>query len=142
MSTFIITGINSWMQRTTIMPFLNPPPPDHFYHILMQAFDNQSAIGWDQLLCGRLSKHWSTAHNIYICQHHISNQYHSKQIFLAIILAIYNFGSKIWCNCNNIVHGSIEDQAKHFTSTLDLQIEAAYEDPDLIQLEHDRNLLF
>jgi hypothetical protein len=62
-STAIIQGITSWTDMELGLidslrcPFSHSVVPSHM--LLTQAYHDQTQIGWDQLLRGRISKLWS-----------------------------------------------------------------------------------
>ena len=143
MIKFISHGIYSWMDNNNTMPFLTPPPTDRFYFLLSTAYQQQTAIDWDHFLQGRITFTWGDAHDNYISIRHISNCYHSTKVMPSLLLHIFDFGQKMWQNRNDIMHDSSPAAKKRtFTSHLNLKIENAYADKNLITREQDRQLLF
>jgi len=72
--TILLHGIQQWEM---LEDSANTPTPLYRGSVvpsdiaLVQAFHSQSTIGWDQLLRGRLSIHWSRAYTLLL--HHQSN---------------------------------------------------------------------
>ena len=106
MVTFIIQGIMNWLEDSNISPFIDPPPNDTFYHHLLCAYELQTLIGWDQFLCGRLSLEWAIAHDIYVKDRDLSTTRLSQHTIPHLILAIFDFGNKIWQKRNTISSAS------------------------------------
>jgi len=66
LTRMLLHGLEQWEAMETIST--SPKPLFHGSLVtaeiaLIQAFHNQSAIEWDHLLRGRLSKHWEHASN-------------------------------------------------------------------------------
>lgn len=139
---FMIQGILNWLDNTIISPFLDNHPNDEFYHHLLSAYEYQSMIGWDQFLCGRLAHEWSTAHDLYVRDKQLSTSKLSNNAIPFLILALYDFGLKIWQQRNDTVFGATPEESKqkqqeHLNDT----ISNAYNDQELIRPD-DQDILF
>jgi hypothetical protein len=56
--SLLLQGISGWFATGDPVQPLQPPDTHPFYHHLLDAIAQQNAIGWDQILRGRLSSTW------------------------------------------------------------------------------------
>jgi len=81
MITLILSGITQGLKQESIScPFDAPSPTDLIASLHIRAFYDQTMIGWDHLLCGRLANSWFIAHSEYAQQRHLPSQYQSSTI--------------------------------------------------------------
>jgi hypothetical protein len=113
--------------------------------VTMAAFKEQSILGWDQLLCGRLSKRWKEAYSqVHLLQHHRVNK---DQWSTKLVTLLPNFSLTLWRFRCNLLHGRTTVEAHQLQQqTLRNQVSAAYqeyaEDPHIIsqQMRHMFNI--
>ncbi len=143
--SMLLHGIVSWTEnpRNTQAPLYRGSvlPVDC---ILVQAYQEQSVIGWDHLLHGRTSLKWSAAYRASIsgsCQQQIDPIPWNKQV----ILALWAYTCSLWQFCNGIVHGqTVKAAAELEYSKLRAAVTQEYEqfntDPHVISAQF--NALF
>jgi hypothetical protein len=84
--------------------------------ILVQAYQEQSEIGWDHLLRGRTSLKWSAAYRASIAgsrQQQVDPMPWNKQV----ILALWAYTRNLWQFRNGIVHGQTVEAAAELEYT-------------------------
>jgi hypothetical protein len=93
----------------------------------MAAFKEQSSLGWDQLLRGRVSKLWKEAYSqvLLMKQSRVNkDQWSSKLVTLLL-----DFSLTLWRFCCNLLHGRTTVEAHQLQQqTLPNQVSAAYQE--------------
>ena len=144
MITALLDGINSWLTSSTPKFSLTCSSPEDS-HLLSSklSFLDQTDIGWDHLLCGRLAKSWFSAHDNYISDRDLPNSKKSKFIGPKLVKFFWNFGLQFWFLQNGDIYGhSYSDSKDYYKKQLHDKISQAYKDQDLISDPDDRDLLF
>jgi hypothetical protein len=109
--TILLHGIQQWEM---LEDSANTPTPLYRGSVvpsdiaLVQAFHSQSTIGWDQLLRGRLSIHWSRAYTLLL--HHQSNSL--THWAKTVISQLWTYSMSLWKFRNGIVHGHTAEETK------------------------------
>jgi hypothetical protein len=90
---------------------------------LIQAFHNQSAIGWDHLLRGMLSKHWEHTYNALTPMGAIPSTIWAK----TVIVHLWTYSMSLWKFCNGVVHGhTMEETKRKESQQLQTKIQQEY----------------
>mmetsp|Transcript_23606 Transcript_23606/g.35848 ORF Transcript_23606/g.35848 Transcript_23606/m.35848 type:complete len:343 (+) Transcript_23606:1705-2733(+) len=143
MIDLLLSGINQWISNQSIQ-FPSEPPSftDSIALLHYRPFYEQTEIGWDQVLCGRLSPLWFTSHTEYTRQQHLPQQYSSSIIGPKLIQALWTFSLQFWYNRNGYIHGDDSPLINWQTRRLESKISAAYSSQSLIPDTNDQTLLF
>ncbi len=102
----ITSWINGWEDHF-------PPLPnnsDVIATLIYQACVDQHAIGWGQLICGRISKFWGRANALYR-----RNRFNSRDSSLSswsanVLFHLWTFGVSRWISRNEFVYGKTEQE--------------------------------
>ena len=124
----IMTGIEQW---TTKQPFhtLFPTSPtnDHILTKVNEAYDQQTIIGWENFLRGRLAKQWFQAHDIYFQQRHLRENYKSQNLGPRLVRELWNYCLQTWAHRNQNRFGATpKEQSQRNNMRLDNEITHAY----------------
>jgi hypothetical protein len=107
----LLHGLQSWTGRLAgdnICPlYRGTVLPDDI--ALVQAFHEQTAIGWDHLLRGRISQKWSNAYQI--CTG-TNNAIKTGQWTKHLIRALWYYSKSLWVYRNGVVHGHSKEEEK------------------------------
>jgi ribonuclease HI len=94
--------------------------------LLIQAFQEQTAIGWDQLLRGRISLKWNSAYRCLVGgkrQVEVSPDPWAK----TLIRGLWDYAASLWKYRNGVVHGKTkEDGIKKEFEQLHKSVQAEY----------------
>lgn len=94
--------------------------------LLTQAFHEQTLLGWNQFLCGRISRKWGTTYRAFRVQ---GKQFDVNVTAWAkpVILTVWDCTSSLWKHRNGIVHGTRkEEQIQKTLEGLKAHVSAAY----------------
>jgi hypothetical protein len=104
-------GIQEWeLSESTgklpTHPFRESIQPEEI--VLSHALLDQTTIGWDQLLRGRISLQWTQAYQL------LSGQVASSQSLWSktVILHLWTYSISLWKFRNGVVHGHTSNEAK------------------------------
>ena len=138
------TGITQWLTLSSPeFPLDANQYNDDIFHQLRIAYATQTDIGWDQLLQGRISKEWFTAHDTYSKQRHLSAPYLSDALGPSLIRAIWQFGLTLWHSRNHYIHGqTTQDTMDLQLRRLDYKLSQAYQRQEDISDPADQRILF
>ena len=144
MVKLILIGLKSWIEKQPArFPQYDNITTDTDLQLLLDAFCDQTNIGWDQLICGRLAKSWFTAHDHYFNERHLPPSKQSTIIGPRLVQHLWKFGLSFWYLRNGDIYGTTEDNFREYhKQQLNDRIEAAFDDKDLILDPNDYNLLF
>ena len=142
----LIHGITSWLKSDPIIfpsSHLETIHSDPDLQLLLTAFSDQTNIGWDHLLCGRIASSWFSAHSYYHQQRHLRPSCSSKNIGPKLVLSMWHFGLAFWYHRNGSIYGSDDASVNDFQrQQLHDKITSAFDDPDLITNQADYETLF
>ena len=138
-----ISGLTSWMHKETAQfPLHSQQYDDAIFSLLHQAFQQQSSIGWDQLLRGRICNTWFLAHDMYVSQRMFEQQYSSKVFGPRLVQHLLQLSLKTWTHRNEFYFGvDVQDTEKKLKIKASKEITTAYNQQDLVPVQ-DRPLLF
>ena len=144
MINLLLISIEQWINNEPIrFPAFDNILEDHNLALLFDAFSDQTLIGWDHLLCGRLAKSWFTAHDYYFLDRGLHHTKTSKIIGPKIILLLWKFGLSFWYLRNGNIYGTTdEEHIDYHKRQLKERIDNAFLDKDLILNPTDYELLF
>jgi hypothetical protein len=123
-------GLSHWEQQqidpdhTCILPFTGSVIPSDCH--IVQAYQEQTKIGWEHFLRGRISLKWSSAYRA------SKGSYKQRQIDAlpwakGTILALWDYSTSPWKFRNGVVHGtSKEERAEKELISLQSQVEQQY----------------
>jgi hypothetical protein len=124
----LIDAIKQWLQHGTVNAAQWNFPADAHHQILRDAINEQSEIGWDQMLRGRLSRKWRQAqaqwHDEYVDSDD-SSQFNSKWWGRKLIAHIVHYTLEQWQERNDVLHQMTEDFDKvcqRYTMTEELKL--------------------
>jgi hypothetical protein len=83
--------------------------PDEF--ILIQPFQEQSSLGWEQFLGGRLSQKWARAYQVYTSEK-VRMVRDASLWIKKVIVAMWAYSTTLWKFRNSIVHGASKEEEK------------------------------
>ena len=88
------------------------------------AFQDQQAIGWDQAIRGRLSKHWGTANLLYCTkQLNQGDQQLQDSWTSTLVSGMWQYGIDQWIGRNEFIYGKTkEERLEKITKEVDAQI--------------------
>ena len=90
-------------------------------HLVYLAYIEQSSIGWDQAVRGRLSRHWHMANASYCAttlHQHDSTAY--EQWSTRLVTSLWQYGIDRWINRNEFLYGkTVEDRLRKKTLEID-----------------------
>lgn len=129
----LLHGITKWSNCQLITFLLEETSPDdEAFFFLKYAFQDQSTIGWNYLLHGRLSINWSRAHSAYVTSHKLLAQFYTSVTMPKLIRSLWNFSLQTWTNRNNfkfrrdlierndIMESNLNDEVKLYFNQKDL----------------------
>ena len=142
MTQALFHGINSWISSTTTPFSWHAYTADPYLHTLQQAYADQTSIGWDNLLRGRLATKWLTSHDHYVNLRHQSHKYSSTRIAPSLVQALWNFSASLWKQRNEDIYGAtLKDVQQKQRQLLLPKIQQAYHTQDRLP-PMDRQMLF
>ncbi len=101
----IMHGITSWEHHDHPTPlFRGSVRPDDIG--LVQAFQDQTVIGWDQLLRGRISKKWG---EVFAGCKAVTSTVHSASWSKQVVISIWEYSTSLWKFRNGEVYGHTKD---------------------------------
>ena len=107
LSTCIITGISQWIQ---LLPSSFPSELDSFTDTfsaqLRSAFQQQSYLGWEQALRGRLCNSWSIVQDLYCQERQLKSLCYSNIHSSRMVQQLFSFSLSVWHNRNEFSFGS------------------------------------
>ena len=117
-------------------------PEDTTIILLKRAYDDQTQIGWDHMLRGRLSHTWFCAHDDYCRQRHLPASYLSDIVGPQLIQQLFTVCLQQWYARNDALHGSdpTTTQDKQL-DRINAKIRAAYTNMTAFD-DDDRDILF
>ncbi len=145
LNTTIIQGISSWIDQELGLldsprcPFSHSVVPSHM--ILTQAYQDQSQIGWDQLLRGRISTLWSEAANFI----NLKNGFQPDTTWAYYLIAsLLTYSASLWKFRCGVLHGHTQEESlQKQLGKLHQQVTQAYQeyenDPHIIS-SHERSI--
>ena len=88
-------GLNLWLKDLPVVfpnSHLDDAQDDKDLQLLFKAFSDQTDIGWDHLICGRIATSWFNAHD-HCCTHRqLRSSKFSSSIGPKLALSFWNFG--------------------------------------------------
>ena len=102
----MLDGIIDWLSNQTPSFDWEIDPADSVLALLEKSFASQSAIGWDSLLRGRISKTWFCAHDEYCRQRGLDSRFHSTHLGADLVKALWSLSLAHWHSRNAYVHGA------------------------------------
>ena len=146
MISLIFHGLELWLKNLPIVfphSQLTNIQNDKDLQLLFTAFSDQTDIGWDHFLRGRLASSWFTAHDHYCHERHFRSSLISSSIGPKLVIFIWQFGLTFWYHRNGCIFGSDEDSIKDYQrQQLHYKITSAFDDPDIITNQLDYHTLF
>ena len=101
MITIMIAGIQQWLlQHSPTFPLPGKPYTDIIFSLLQTAFLEQTQIGWDNFLAGRLSSSWFVAHDLYADNRNLPSHLYSSIIAPKLIRSLWNYSLCTWTQRN------------------------------------------
>mmetsp|Transcript_19618 Transcript_19618/g.29489 ORF Transcript_19618/g.29489 Transcript_19618/m.29489 type:complete len:157 (-) Transcript_19618:259-729(-) len=139
MVTVIKTGLSQWFNETIpSFPSIENIPnypisnTDPILPLLKLAFDDQTLLGWGNLLKGRVARSWFTAHDKYCEICHLSNTYFSSTTGPFMIKSILDSSLALWIERNQALHGKDhEENLQIRTDAADKKTKWYYKNQDL-----------
>ena len=97
MIQLLIKGIEQWINNEpNRFPDFENLAEDINLRLLLDAFSEQTLIGWDHLMCGRLAKSWFTAHDYHFNDKQLHDSKATTVIGPRVILLLWKFGLSFW----------------------------------------------
>ena len=106
-----------------------------FDRTLILAWEEQRAIGWDQILKGRLSSGWGRAQNIYYRDNPetCTKKHCSMQVWMVKpIGSLLDFTMGLWTDRCNILHGATKAEKKITHNWVQTQVARRYANKDKV----------
>ena len=123
-------GLSYWEQQqidpdhTCIPPFTGSVIPSDCH--IVQAYQEQTKIGWEHFLRGRISLKWSSAYRASKGSNK-QRQIDALPWAKGTILALWDYSTSLWKFHNGVVHGtSKEERAEKELISLQSQVEQQY----------------
>ncbi len=91
----MLAHVRAWMNGTR--PYIRPTPQH-----LRATVSNQTMLGWDQFLKGRIAKSWVPLQATDFDARQLRNT--GKSWAAALTVAIWELSWQIWDHCNDILH--------------------------------------
>ena len=105
-------GINLWLKGLPVAfphSHLDNVQNDKTLQLLLTAFSDQTNIGWDHLICGRIATSWFTAHDHYCTDRQLRSSKLSSSIGPKLVLSFWKFGLAFWYHRNGCIFGTDEE---------------------------------
>ncbi len=112
-------GITSWINGLDVHTNF-PRQPDNndvIGTLIYQSCVDQHAIRWGQLICGRISKCWSRANDLYRREQFNSRDSSSSNWSANVVFHLWTFGVSRWISRNEFVHGKRARRTKRKNAT-------------------------
>ena len=144
MVTALLDGINSWLTSSPPhFSLLHSSSEDSHSLATNFAFSDQSDVGWDHPLCGRLAKSWFSAHDTHVKELDLPNSAKSGTIGPKLVKTLWNFGLQFWFSRNGDICGhSNSDSRDCYEKELHDKISQAHKNQDLTTDPDDRDSPF
>ena len=114
MTSVLLQGIKSWIHPLTTPAFpWHTHTNDHYLQLLQQAHMDQSSIGWDNLLRGRIATKWLISHDHYTHLRRLPHCYSSSRISSSLVQALWDISTTLWTHRNTDIYGSTPQEAHH-----------------------------
>jgi hypothetical protein len=111
--------------------------PDEYVQLIHQAIQEQTAIGWMNILRGFLSNQWHTLASTYFDNNGTSiiNRNDGERRVRQVIRAIYSCTHAMWLGRNDALHKTNEAMDDIRRSGIDLEISQYHKEADMLPME-------
>jgi len=110
--TLLVQGVYGWIFQNDKTLDVDPPHDHPYYDQLRQAILDQNAVGWDQILRGRLATSWGTCYtswNAEFATTHTGKQLPAVQWLTKIAVWGHSTVLKLWDHRNEVAFAATND---------------------------------
>ncbi len=104
-------GLTSWMSKTDVQWKGDIPSiEDKVGNLIYLAYTDQTRIGWNQAIRGRISKRWGQAHHAYTFERYNMAQTTPNAWIAKLIYQLWQFSIARWITRNEYLHGKTDEE--------------------------------